>query len=240
LAAILVAVLLPLYLRLFHYRPESKGLKTYGAAEVPDIKNLSPQAVATREHESSDWTLRQAMHTYQLWFLILAQFLYWGIGCYLILTHQVKFVEDVGYSGMFAVSVLAFYGIAMCVGQLSGMISDRIGREKAVILASVLAVSGLACLISVKDTSSPWLLYAYAVCFGYGAGLFGATVFAGAADLFHGKHYGTIAGLLLAGMGLGGAIGPWLGGYLYDTSGSYDTAFTVCMVCIALASLSFW
>ena len=193
-----------------------------------------------KDPSSREWTLRRAMHTHQLWLLILSQFLYWGIGCYLVLAHQVKFAQDVGYSGVFAVSIFALFGVAMLVGQSSSFISDHIGREKAVTLASVLSIGGLLSLISVRDASVPWLLYMYAACFGYGAGLYGGTVFAGAADMFHGRHYGTIGGMLLTGMGLGGAIGPWLGGYLYDTSGSYDSAFRLCMVCIALAAISFW
>jgi MFS family permease len=84
------------------------------------------------------------------------------------------------------------------------------------------------------------LLYVYALSFGYGSGLYTAIIFAGAADIFYGEHFGTASGLLLTGMGLGGAIGPWLGGYLYDTTGSYDGAFILCMACIVLASVSYW
>jgi len=41
-------------------------------------------------------------------------------------------------------------------------------------------------------------------------------------------------------MGVGGALGPWLGGHIYDTSGSYDSAFLFCMACYAIASVAFW
>jgi len=240
LAGILAATLLPLYLLLFHYRPEDKKLKAYGAVDVRDARQPVAGAVTIKDSNGHEWTLRKAMHTHQLWLLVVSQFLYWGIGCYLILAHQVKLAEDAGYGSSFAVSIFALYGIVMVAGQVSGFISDRIGRERAVTFASLLAISGLAAMISVRDTSSPWLLYTYAICFGYGAGLFSVTIFAGAADIFHGKHYGTISGMLLAGMGAGGAIGPWLGGYLYDTSGSYTSALILCISCIGFASLCFW
>jgi MFS family permease len=118
--------------------------------------------------------------------------------------------------------------------------SDRIGREKTMLLSSAAALVGLFALIAVRDSSQPWLLYIYALGFGYGAGLYTAIIFAGAADIFYGKHFGLASGILLTGMGLGGAIGPWLGGYLYDTTGSYDNAFILCMACIVLASVSYW
>jgi cyanate permease len=41
-------------------------------------------------------------------------------------------------------------------------------------------------------------------------------------------------------MGLGGAIGPWLGGYLFDLSGSYDHALILCMACLILSAVFFW
>jgi MFS family permease len=128
----------------------------------------------------------------------------------------------------------------MLSGQLSGGISDRIGREKTMLLSSAAALIGLSALIAVRDTSQPWLLYLYAILFGYGAGLSTVVLFAGAADIFNGRNFGTAAGMLLTGMGLGGAIGPWLGGYLYDITGGYDYAFLLCSACIVLASISYW
>ncbi len=225
LAGTLVTFVLPLYL-FFHYRPENKGLK----AEVATADN----------HVSGDWTLGQAMKTYQLWLLVLSFFLYWGIGTYLVLAHQVKFVEDVGYSSLFAASVFALFGIFMVAGRLSAFISDWIGREKTVTLATILSIGALVALVSVKDTSQPWLLYVYAICFGYGTGLYSPTMVAAAADIFHGRHFGAIGGLLLTGMGVGGAIGPWLGGYVYDVSGSYISAFVLSMVSLGLACIAFW
>jgi len=239
LAGILLLVSLPLY-RLFHYRPESKGLRAYGAGEVVTAKDLTAEGRATESPGPYDWTLRHAMRTYQLWLLVLSYSLYWGLGNYLVLAHQVKFVEDAGYSSTLAASVFALYGIFMVAGQLSSAISDFIGRELTVTLATVLAIGALMALLSVRDTSQPWLLYVYAVCFGYGAGVYSPAAIAGAADIFHGRHFGAIAGLLLTGMGIGGGIGPWLGGYIYDISGSYNSAFVLCMVCFGLACIAFW
>jgi len=238
MAGTLVIIMLPLYL-LFHYRPENKGLKAYGATELPAAKGLTSE-VSVDNPVSSDWTLGQAMKTYQLWLLVLSFFLYWGIGCYLVLAHQVKFAEDVGYSSLFAASIFALFGIFIVAGRLSAFISDWIGREKTMTLAIVLSIGALVALVLVRDTSQPWLMYVYATCFGYGAGLYSPNMFATAADIFHGRHFGAITGLLLAGMGVGGAIGPWLGGYIYDISGSYISAFVLSMACFGLACIAFW
>jgi MFS family permease len=56
---------------------------------------------------------------------------------------------------------------------------------------------------------------------------YGLTSVVGAipAEIFQGRHYGSIFGtLMLASIG-GGAVGPWLTGVLYDRTGSYTLAF---------------
>jgi MFS family permease len=237
LAGAVVFILMPLYFIFFRYRPEEKGLRAYGADEVVVFDhNVRDKGT----HTDNDWTLRQAIKTPQLWLLVFAQTLFWGVGCYLVLTHSVKFTEDAGFSSAFAASVLALYGIVMAVGQVSSLISDKIGRELTATLAAALAVIGILALMMVKDTSQPWLLYVFAVFFGFGAGLFSPTGPASAADIFHGRHFGSIAGLLLTGMGIGGVFGPWLGGYIYDKTGSYTPAFIMVIIAFALASLAMW
>ena len=240
LAGTLWVILLPLYFLFFRFRPEGKGLKAYGADEIAPAKDEAPEAPESKQALSGDWTLRQALGTYQLWLLMLTYFLFWGLGTYMVIAHQVKFAEDVGYSSTFAASIFALYGFSLIGGNLSGGISDRIGREMTITLASSLMIIALIALVSVHDTSRPWLLYIYAVCFGYGGGFFTPTMTAGAADIFHGKHFGAIAGILLTGMGIGGVIGPWLGGFIYDITGSYTIAFSLCMAAFVLACTAFW
>ncbi len=235
LAGILLVVLVPLYLLFFYYRPEEKGLKPYGISE-PATDNS--KAVGTGSLR--DWTLLDAMKTYQLWLMVLSYFLYWGIGNYLVLAHQVKFAEDAGYSGMLAATIFGLFGIFMITGQLCSFLSDRLGREKTATLATALSIGALVALISVRDSTQPWLLYVYAVGFGLGAGLYLPALVAGLADVFHGRHFGAIQGFSITGLGLGGAIGPWLGGYIYDISGSYISAFIFSTVCLALGCAVLW
>ena len=234
LGGIVVAVLLPLHVLFFHYRPEGKGLRPYGADAADGAGGPAPTDTPR------DWSLRQALATRHLWLLVSSYFLYWGIGCYLVLAHQVKFAEDVGYSGVFAASIFALFGVCMFLGQSSGFLSDSLGRERTITFAVALAIGALVALLSVKDTSQPWLLYAYAVAFGYGTGLYSSTMGASTADIFHGRQFGGVIGLLLAGMGVGGAIGPWLGGYIYDVTGGYVPAFILCIACFALSCVSVW
>lgn len=239
LSGTLFALILPLYL-FFHYRPESKALRPYGSTETPFSEGPALTVGGIKHTAFHDYSLRQSLGTYQLWLLSLSFSLYWGLGNYLVLAHQVKFAEDIGYSSMFSASIVGLFGIFMVAGQISGFISDKIGREKALTIATLFSIGALVALISVKDTSQPILLFLYATCFGYGSGLFASTFFASAVDIFHGRYFGEVAGLLLTGQGIGGAIGPWLGGYIYDISGSYSMGFVICMICFGLACIMVW
>jgi MFS family permease len=172
--------------------------------------------------------------------LVFSQFCYWGTGNYLVIAHQIKFAVDVGYSSVLAASVFALFGIASIGGQLCAAVSDVIGREKTVTIASVLAVGAMVVLLSVHDNSQPWLLYIYAIVSGVATGLFSPTIFVGLADIFHGRNIGAISALVLTGTGIGGALGPWLGGYIYDVSKSYSTAFIISLASYAVAGVAFW
>ncbi|MFH1646676.1 MAG: MFS transporter [Chloroflexota bacterium] len=235
MAGMLLVLLLPLYYLIFHYRPGDKGMLSYRAGETPPT--VLPPGV---NRGVSDWTLRGALRTRNLWLLVFSQMLYWGIGNYVVLAHQIKFAVDVGYSSVMAAFVFAMFGIVSIGGQICAFISDRIGREWTITIACILAAGGMVALISVRDNSNIWLLYFYAVSSGIGTGLFSPTIFVGTADIFYGKNIGAISAVILTGSGVGGAIGPWLGGYIYDVTGSYHSAFIICLVAYILAGISFW
>jgi len=91
----------------------------------------------------------------------------------------------------------------------------------------------------VKQKSS--LYYGWViVAIGFGMGINGPTLTAATADIFHGKHFGSINGFLLLGFGTGGIIGPWLGGYIFDRTHSYNHAFLVTILALIVASGLIW
>ena len=106
-------------------------------------------------------------------------------------------------------------------------------------MGCVLAIVSVFILTLIRDTSNPWMLYAYAIGFGFGAGLQAPALFVGASDLFAGRHFGAINGLILGCMGVGGAAGPWVGGFIHDIFGSYRYAFALSMLCFGISAIAF-
>ena len=58
------------------------------------------------------------------------------------------------------------------------------------------------------------------------------------ADVFAGPHLGAILGVVQAGGGLGDAIGPFLGGWLFDMTGSYGAASAAASLAVAGSGLA--
>ncbi len=60
------------------------------------------------------------------------------------------------------------------------------------------------------------------------------------ADIFHSKHFGAINGFMTVGFGLGGTIGPWFGGLIFDSAKSYSGAIVAAILATILAPALLW
>jgi MFS family permease len=130
--------------------------------------------------------------------------------------------------------------MSSCGRILFGSLSDRLGRFGGVMVSIVCSQIGIVVLLLMQDASVVWPLYLYALFFGLGYGARGPIISAIAADLFAGRQFGTIFGLISIGHGVGGALGPWLGGVVYDHFGHYTLAFIFSLVALCGVAGGFW
>ena len=172
------------------------------------------------------WTLGKAVKTRVFWYLMIAFFLQ-SVSGELMIVHQVAHVVDLGYSKPVAASAFGFVYFSSIAGMFFwGSASDRRGREWMFLYGTFFMLAGLWMLM-ILGQDAMWPLYAFVVLYGFGFGSRAPLFLAVAADIFQGRGFGTIMGALVAGFGLGGAFGPWLGGWIYDTTQSYQWAFVV-------------
>lgn len=245
LLGILVAViLLPLIALFSHHRPQDIGLFPDGTRPLEKVKRSSDCAkgpmVLDEEWASINWSLRKAMRTYQFWFLFFATFCIFGFVENLVVVHQVALMRDVGFSTTFVTSIVLLWGIMIALGNLGGFLSDKIGREKTFAIGCLASILGLFMLLLLEQSHDSWILYLYAVSFGLGMGMTGPALGAASADMFQGRHFGSINGFLALGFGLGGIIGPWFGGFVFDTTKNYSTALIVAILVTCVAFTLFW
>jgi MFS family permease len=82
--------------------------------------------------------------------------------------------------------------------------------------------------------------YVFFVFFGMGWGVTAPIFMAASADLFKGRVYGLVYGLIEGGIGVAGALGAWLGGFIFDTTGSYREAFVLVIATFAVSTVFVW
>ncbi|MBI4637870.1 MAG: MFS transporter [Candidatus Rokubacteria bacterium] len=95
-------------------------------------------------------------------------------------------------------------------------------------------------LLLMAHAPTPTLLYLMVASQGMLG--YGLIVVIGAipAEIFEGRHYGTIFGTLMLAAIAGGAMGPFVTGLLHDATGSYAVAFWIAIGCSALSGMAIW
>jgi MFS family permease len=96
------------------------------------------------------------------------------------------------------------------------------------------------CLIGLRSTPTPLLLYLMVVSqgtFGYSLTSVMGPI---PAEIFEGPHYGSIFGTVMVAAILGGAAGPWITGIIYDATGTYAIAFWIATGCSLISILAIW
>jgi len=236
-------ILIPLTLFVVRYHPRDMGLPRDGLVESKEKRASSGKGtlvVVDPAWAAVSWTLSKAVRTGRFWLLCLATFSLWGINQNILLPHQVAFAIDMGYSKLYASSVLSLFGLTYAIGSLASLISDRIGREVTITLAMAIGLSGMIVLMFIRDASQPWMLYYYSLSLGAANGLCSPTIAASITDIFQGPRVGAIVGAVWFAFAVGGTIGPWLGGWLFELSGDYFVAFLVATVLFAVAGAAIW
>jgi predicted MFS family arabinose efflux permease len=228
LAAITALLVIPP--TLYFLRPQSET----ATAEAAEIQ--APKQAAKRD----DWTVRQALTNSAFWLLFAARTLA-SLGNQVIVTHQIAHAVDVGYAKVFAASIFGLMGVVSIGGRiLFGYLADVMNRQMVFTWVQIISALGIFALLGMHDASMPWLLYSYAVCYGLGQGSRALVLSAISADIFHGKHFGAIFGFFTFSIGLGGAIGAWLGGFLFDLTRSYTIPFWVSLACLVVSVFIVW
>lgn len=142
------------------------------------------------------------------------------------LGHLVAFVSDRGHPVQDAVEVLAVMLMAAFFSRavLLGIVSDRVGGLRALIVFSVVQAVMLASFTIAYEL---WALYVVALLCGLGYGgifpIYAVAVRDHLPIMEAGRRTGIIFLFGAVAMGFGG----WIGGYLFDLTGSYTVPFLI-------------
>lgn len=193
---------------------------------LPDGTRTESRNSAIREtgalKQTSDFTISQAFKMNQFWLLGLA-WVFLSLSLHMIYIHVVPYAIDAGISSMDAAFILSLLGIANITGRLViGRLSDNLGRKPLGVTCGLLHFTTLLWLMQSHQL---WMMYAFAIVFGFLWGGSGTIITSLVGDTFGTRNLGAIMGFITAGWAFGAAIGPALGGFIFDVSGSYFGAF---------------
>lgn len=209
--------------------PGDIGLLPDGAK--PEAVEIKPQ---NNKPSTQGFSLLEASRTSNFWFLGLVWLLL-SVNVHLILTHTIPHATDMGISSIDAAVILSVMGGAAILGRIAGgRVSDIIGRKTPAIICALLQAGTLIWLIWIQDL---WMFYLFAIAFGFSWGGVGASLTVLVSDIFGMRSIGAIMGTVTAGWAIGAAIGPTMGGVVFDVSGNYFTAFATGAAIILIASL---
>jgi MFS family permease len=221
------------------HKPQELGLYPDGLKGVEPQGKGGPEVKDSKGSETG-WTLKMAFRTKSFWALLFfaASVM---LGLYMIHVHHFKFLVDMGIGKMTAAFFFALIGVISSIFRIFwGWLSDRIGREKTYTLGVISLCMGVGSLILMDITGEKALVYFFVIFFGIGWGVTAPLIMAAAADLFKGRGFGLIYGIVEGCVGVGGAFGVWVGGFIFDKTLSYYWAFLLAIAAIILSCLFIW
>jgi MFS family permease len=177
----------------------------------------APGAVAPRE-----FTVAQALRTPQFAAIALTHFACCAAHSGPIF-HMVTNVIDHGISAMAATTVLGAAGLASLSGRvICGLLADRLGAKRVLIVGLAIQAVAVSLYLVTRELAG---FYALALLFGLAYGgvmpLYAIVV----REYFGARIMGATFGAVAFASTVGMALGPWLGGVLYDSFGSYAWLF---------------
>jgi MFS family permease len=238
MAFLLLGLLVPLNL-LLRKRPEELGLMADGAVSSHTADGRTANVVDP-VWAAIDWTLARAMRTARFWWIALGYFCALFVW-YAVQVHQTKYLVEIGFDPFEAAWALGLVSLLAIPGQIAlGHVSDRIGREWVWTVGSLGFAICYMALLLMRHMPTAMLLYLMVASQGMLG--YGLTSVLGAipAEMFQGRHFGSIAGTLMLASMLGAAAGPWVTGALHDATGSYAPAFSIAIGCCVLSALAIW
>jgi MFS transporter, OFA family, oxalate/formate antiporter len=195
----------------------------------------TPTATETSHRAGHDFTLSEALKTWQWYALWLLLFLNTCAGISIISQEAPLFQEEAGVTAAVAASMVGLASIGNAVGRVFwAWISDLITRRATFF---VMFAAQILLFWFLPNIATAWFLtivtFVVLMCYGGGFG----TMPAFAADYFGPKNVGPIYGLMLTAWGFASVFGPLLIAHMRETAGSYRGALHVIAGIMAISAL---
>jgi MFS family permease len=206
---------------------------------VPLAFGLREPGFAAGAPPARDQTIAQALREafrYPSFQLLMAGYFVCGFQVVFIGVHMPSYLKDKALSAQVASYALALIGLFNVFGTyIAGTLGQKLARRK--ILAFIYLARSVAITLFLWVPISPLSVYVFAAVMGL---LWLSTVpptNATVAQIFGVAHLSMLGGFVFFSHQIGSFLGVWLGGYLYDRTGSYDIVWYIAVALGVFAAL---
>jgi MFS family permease len=222
--AIIVLVFMSGSGQLLSRDPSQMGQLPDGASERPKGQMSKPEG---------GLSLREAFRTGQFWMICTINL--FAVYCLMtVMIHIVAHASDTGIEPIKAAGVLSTIGGVSMLGRFAtGIGIDRIGNKKSMMICFLLLIADFLWL---QVAGEMWMLYLFAVVYGFAHGGFFTVISPIVAELFGISSHGVLFGIVAFTGTVGGALGPFLAGHIFDITHSYHPVFFI-LAGVSLAGL---
>jgi MFS family permease len=207
---------------------------------------ILPLSLGLREHgftagqvllrRQSIWQALREAFGYRSFQLLMAGYFVCGFQVVFIGVHLPSFLKDQGMSPQLASTALALIGLFNIFGTYAaGSLGQVVAKHK--ILSGIYLARGIIIAIFISLPITPVTVYIFAASMGL---LWLSTVpvtNALIAQIFGVSHLSMLSGFVFLSHQVGSFLGVWLGGFIYDRTGSYDQVWYLTIALSVFATL---
>jgi MFS family permease len=233
---IMFLVIMTLAVFVIKRNPDEMGLKPFGAKPLPresKAEEIGRAATVSSKLKEDGFGLREAMKTRSFWYFIIAMFVC-GSGDFLVTAHLIPMVTDFGISPVAAGNMLAWFGLMSLVGVLiAGPVSDLIGNKIPIAFTFILRCFLFLMILKYQSLT---VFYIFVLLFGFTYIVSAPLTTTMLGRIYGFAHIGLLTGFVTTIHHMGGGFWAYIGGLLFDKTGSYRLIF---IFSAALAFIAF-
>ena len=225
LAVVNIVVLLPLVLLVVRPSPPTQ-VPARSADDTDTPSEAGP------EPDFQPLTLRQALAS-RPFLLLIGIYTICGFQDFFVATHVVAFAQDQGVGDVLAGNMLAWMGVMGLLGVLvAGVMADALGASRPTLLCFAMRIGIFALILLAQSTPA---ILAFGLLYGFTFLITAPLTVVFLGNIYGPHRLGTLTGTVSMIHQIMGGLGALAGGWIYDLTGAYDTAFML-MLALSLAA----
>ena len=206
---------------------------------IPLRGNASTSNISSTELEQSFAEALKEAFAHKGYWLLTSGFFVCGFQVAFIGAHFPAYISDLGLEAKWAVAAISLIGLFNIFGSLaSGIIGQR--YSKPIMLVLIYIARSIAFTVFLLTPASPTSVVIFSIVIGI---LWLSTVpptNALVAIMFGTRYLGMLGGIVFFSHQLGSFLGVWMGGVLYERTGSYDVVWWLGVALGIFAAVVHW